>query len=225
MSDGSGGNDFHSGTDEGLVGGGGGSGDGLPNEDNVDVHDELWQRIDREQWTEELCNAHSAFTQGKTWKRSSEWAACVQRFYNFEGAWGFVNGKVRMGAKYRPHQVGGWIGRGRKWMLPPALPSELGEREAANTWIGGWWKWWQSLQPKERGAEIESEELMRPASADWSQMARMYSKNGLLQVMATLSWWGAAAKRREEDSEAWSVAVKDVTWVLEQILNSGEIRR
>ncbi|KAJ7711945.1 hypothetical protein B0H14DRAFT_3524242 [Mycena olivaceomarginata] len=100
---------------------------------------------------------------------------------------------------------------------------ESGRRRTPGS--GGWWKWWRSLQPKERGAEIESEELMRPASADWSQMARMYGKNGLLQVMATLSWWGAAAKRREEDSEAWSVAVKDVTRVLEQILNSGEIGR
>ena len=57
-------------------------------------------------------------------------------------------------------------------------------------------------------------------------MAQMHGDNGLLQVMAVLVWWGNVAwKHREEEREEWLVAVHDVTWVLEQLLKSGEIDR
>ncbi|KAJ7806529.1 hypothetical protein B0H14DRAFT_3484014 [Mycena olivaceomarginata] len=42
--------------------------------------------------------------------------------------------------------------------------------------------------------------------------------------MAALVWWGdVAQKRGREEREEWLVAVRDVTWVLEQLLESGEI--
>jgi hypothetical protein len=54
----------------------------------------------------------------------------------------------------------------------------------------------------------------------------MYGNNGLLQVMASLMWWGEVVQKREEaDREKWRAGVTDVTWVLEQLLASGEIRR
>jgi hypothetical protein len=82
------------------------------------------------------------------------------------------------------------------------------------------------LQPEER-AELDNGGLSRPETANWSKMARLYGKNGLLQVMATLVWWGEVVQKRggEEDREEWVAAVCDVTWVLGELLKSGEIRR
>jgi hypothetical protein len=57
-------------------------------------------------------------------------------------------------------------------------------------------------------------------------MAQMHGNNGLLQVMAVSVWWGEVVwKHREEEWEEWLVAVHNVTWVLEQLLTSGEIDR
>ncbi|KAJ7795564.1 hypothetical protein B0H14DRAFT_2919060 [Mycena olivaceomarginata] len=78
-------------------------------------------------------------------------------------------------------------------------------------WVGLWWAWWRSLQPEER-AVLENGEFT---------MAKMYGDNGLLQVMAGLVWWGEVVQKRDE----WRAAVSDMTWVLERILESGEIRR
>ncbi|KAJ7876649.1 hypothetical protein B0H13DRAFT_1893562 [Mycena leptocephala] len=52
------------------------------------LHDELWQRNDRAEWTAELGRAHAAFERGRGW--GLDWAVCVQKFYDFEAAWGFV---------------------------------------------------------------------------------------------------------------------------------------
>ncbi|KAJ7699836.1 hypothetical protein B0H14DRAFT_2417465, partial [Mycena olivaceomarginata] len=61
--------------------------------------------------------------------------------------------------------------------------------------------------------------------ADWSILAQMHGNNGLLQVMAVLVWWGEVVWKRGEEQEQWLVTVRDITWVLEQLLKSGEIDR
>ncbi|KAJ7851619.1 hypothetical protein B0H14DRAFT_2178310, partial [Mycena olivaceomarginata] len=150
-----------------------------------------------------------------------QWATCVRKFFDFEGAWGFVKGSCSMSRGVRPQQVSGWLSRGRKWTMPPALGGLLGKRQAtgqaAELWVSLWWTWWRSLQPEGREL-LENGELSRPEEADWSRMAGMYGDNGLLQVMASLVWWGEVVpKREEEDREEWRAAVTDVTWVLEQL--------
>ncbi|KAJ7721225.1 hypothetical protein B0H14DRAFT_2411712, partial [Mycena olivaceomarginata] len=150
---------------------------------------------------------------GRGW--GLQWALCVQKFLEFEAVWGFTECTYQMAKKNRPGQIGGWLSRGRKWTLPPTL--EL--------WVGGWWKWWNGLQPNER-VTLENGELSRLEEADWSAMAAMHGKNGILQVMATLGWWGEVAQKRSaEEKDDWLAAVGDVTWVLGQILESGEIVR
>ncbi|KAF8209182.1 hypothetical protein K438DRAFT_259255 [Mycena galopus ATCC 62051] len=183
-----------------------------------DVH---WQRDDRTEWTEELGRAHTAFERGRTW--GLEWAICVRRFLDFEAAWGFVEGGFQMPRKDRPQQLQGWISRGRKWTMPPTLGTVLGTRDVEELWVGGWWKWWNGLQPTDR-TMLENGGLSRCEEADWSAMAAMHGKNGVLQVMATLGWWGEVVhKQSAEDKGDWLAVVNDVTWVLEQILESDKI--
>ncbi|KAJ6549006.1 hypothetical protein B0H19DRAFT_1265778 [Mycena capillaripes] len=160
-------------------------------------------------------------------KWGSEWELCTRKYFNFEGAWGFVEGSWKM--QGRPRQVSGWVARGRKWGLPPALGGLLGRRAAtgmaSELWVGSWWTWWRSLQPEERVA-LDNGDLSRPETADWSKVAKMYGNNGLMLIMAALAWWGEVVqKREEEEQEEWRMAVRDVTWVLEELLKSGEIRK
>ncbi|KAF8209772.1 hypothetical protein K438DRAFT_2058686 [Mycena galopus ATCC 62051] len=178
------------------------------------MDDAIWRREDREDWTAELGNAHAAFERGRHW--GLEWAMCVKGFFDFENAWGFGEGSL-MPMKNRPHQVLFWIGRGRKWGTPPCLDMEK--------WAVKWWVWWVGMQPKDR--TWDGEALSRPEGADWSQLALLYGKNGLLQVMVTLYWLGEVvmkANAAEEKSE-WVAAVTDVTWAFAQLLESGEIDR
>jgi hypothetical protein len=193
----------------------------------VGPYDELWQRDDRADWTPELARAHATFETGRGW--GAEWGGCVKKFFDFEAAWGYDEGSWKMATKVRPRQVTGWLNRGRKWTLPPALGGLLGRREATGQaeelWVGLFWAWWRTLQPDER-QELGNRELSRPEKADWSGMAQMHGDNGLLQVMAALVWWGdVVQKRGREEREEWLVAVIDVTWVLEQLLGSGEIEK
>ncbi|KAJ7310819.1 hypothetical protein DFH08DRAFT_974219 [Mycena albidolilacea] len=195
---------------------------------HIGSYDKRWQCDDCAVWTTELGKAHTAFERGRTW--GMEWATCVQKFFDFEGAWGFVDGTTQMPKGQRPQEVTGWISRGRKWGLPPALGGLLGrchyKDQGEDLWVGRWWVWWWMLQPEER-AELDNGGLSCPETANWSKMARLYGKNGLLQVMATLVWWGEVVKKRggEEDREEWVTAVCDVMWVLGELLKLGEIRR
>ncbi|KAJ7363727.1 hypothetical protein DFH08DRAFT_682438 [Mycena albidolilacea] len=160
---------------------------------------------------------------GRGW--GLNWAMCVVKYFDFESAWGFVMKGGQLGRPLRPQQVAGWLSRGRRWMLPPTLGSDLGTRTTDELWVGLWWTWWASLQPKER-AMLENKEPFQPEDADWSKMVGQYSDNGLLQVMATLLWWGEVVQKREAaEQDQWLAAVKDVMWVLDQLLESERIGR
>ncbi|KAJ7832279.1 hypothetical protein B0H13DRAFT_1510196, partial [Mycena leptocephala] len=121
-----------------------------------------------------------------------------------------------MGSRNRPSQVTAWLSR-RKWTMGPTLGSELGTRENEELWVGKWWRWWESIQPEER--VLSTDGLSQPENADWSKIAGMYGNNGLMQVMATLFWWGERVEGRrkprvESEWNDWAEAVSDVTWVL-----------
>jgi hypothetical protein len=179
----------------------------------VRPYDELWRRNDRTDWTPELARTHTAFETGREW--GGEWAGCVQKFFDSEAMWGYDKGSWMMATKNRLCQVSGWVNRGRKWTMPPALGGLLGRREATGQaeelWVGLFWAWWRMLQPDER-AELGNRELSRPEKADWSMMAQMHGNNGLLQVMAALLWWGKVVRKcGEEEQEEWLVAAKRCT--------------
>ncbi|KAJ6528204.1 hypothetical protein B0H19DRAFT_1274998 [Mycena capillaripes] len=202
--------------------GGDRDGDGTPQ-----PYDEYWQRTDRADWTDELRRAHAAFESGRGW--GADWGKCVGKFFDFESQWGFTEGTAGTANKYRPRQVAGWLSRMRKWHLPPSLGEKLGTQQE-DGWVAEWWGWWKSMQPEQR--VLDSNELSRPEEADWGKVASLHGNNGLLLVMATLCWWGERVHGRrtggkidEPSRMEWAAAVRDVSWVLEQILESGEIGR
>jgi hypothetical protein len=99
----------------------------------------------------------------------------------------------------------------------------LGAEGEEKTWVNSWWKWWVSLQPPER---VYAEgRLEQPNTADWEDMAQLHGKNGLMQVMAALLWWGDLVGDGEDACQhaEWVKAVDDVAWTLNELENSGFI--
>ena len=82
-----------------------------------------------------------------------------------------------------------------------------------------WSGWWGSLQPdwrkRNRGAYVRSS-----VEGIFDTMA-VPGANGMLSVVATLSWWRSAAvtgKAREQ----WMAASTDVEWVMDQLIKAAQ---
>ncbi|KAJ7118613.1 hypothetical protein C8R43DRAFT_862360, partial [Mycena crocata] len=110
-----------------------------------------------------------------------DWATCVERFYNFEA-------KCRFSDEGRqvPTAVGWWLGRARQWQKFVGI-GEVGLRGNEKTYANVWWDWWGRIQPK--GREWVDGTLSMPSECDWTSIAKLHGKNGMLQVMASLLWW------------------------------------
>ncbi|KAJ7021503.1 hypothetical protein C8F04DRAFT_1273624 [Mycena alexandri] len=69
-----------------------------------------------------------------------------------------------------------------------------------------------AAQPKEEG--------------DWEAVIKLHGKNGLLQLMATLLWWGEKAMEESPlDRLEWLAGVEDATRVLTEVLRPGVIKK
>jgi hypothetical protein len=140
---------------------------------------------------------------------------------DFEKACGYGEGSAIM-TQSRLAVVKWWLARGRKWDVLQTLGA-LGSEGASNTFIHDWWKWWLPGQPKERG-KLPLDLCGCPSSLDRTSVAKLHGKNGILQVMATLLWWGNIVVLRSPlDRMTWVLAVEDVTYMLEAMLKSGTI--
>jgi hypothetical protein len=171
--------------------------------------EKLWQRQDAGRWTEELKRAHAAFSRGKAW--GIEWASLVDKYYDFEAAWGHRDVGGQITTESRPKALEWWISRGRKWEKTVDI-GVVGNAKAPGTFVSGWWDWWVNVQPAERG--------------DWPVMLKLHGKNGLLQLMASLLWWGErVADGNPGDVREWSTAVEDVGDVFTELLRPGLIAK
>ncbi|KAJ7434718.1 hypothetical protein FB451DRAFT_1195097 [Mycena latifolia] len=196
-------------------GGGAQGGDGeLQNE-----IDTTWKRDDRADWTDELARAHTAFARGKGW--GLPWVQCVARFFDFEAAYDYEEPGVQITATGRPKQVKEWLGKGRQWDKPVNL-GVLGEQRKKGTFVAAWWDYWVSLQPGDR--TVFAGMMSTPQEADWEELSGLRGRNGLLQVMLTLLWWGDAVGDQEDPQayKDWTLALGDVEWVLTQLQKAKE---
>ncbi|KAJ7688925.1 hypothetical protein B0H14DRAFT_2210430, partial [Mycena olivaceomarginata] len=147
-----------------------------------------------------------------------EWATCVEHFMDFEKRSGYEDGS-QITADGRPDVVKRWLARQRRWDVKQDVGT-LGSESMEGTFVSSWWKWWMGVQPADRR---QSGALSRPADLDWGVVMKLHGRNGLLQVMATLLWWGEAlvvtvVTMSPFERMAWVFTVEDVTWVLEEIL-------
>ncbi|KAJ7875803.1 hypothetical protein B0H13DRAFT_1522077, partial [Mycena leptocephala] len=104
-----------------------------------------------------------------------EWASLVDKFYDFEAAWGYSDTGGQITTSGRPSALQWWIGRGRKWDKTVDV-GVLGDAQTPSTFVADFWNWWVNVQPND--------------PSDLSPLLQLHGKNGLLQIMAALLWWG-----------------------------------
>ncbi|KAJ7238450.1 hypothetical protein C8J57DRAFT_1528760 [Mycena rebaudengoi] len=177
----------------------------------------MWKRKDRVSWTEEHKHAHAAFGRGKSW--GLQWASCVKEFYDFEKLRNFHSNPISTVG--RPEVVKKWLAKGRPWDMSPEL-GELGARGVEGSFVEAWWGWWIGMQPKNRKVK---DGVLDEASDHhwWYLLVKIGGRNRLLQLMATLLWWGdrVGDKRDPSGFADWVAAVDDVAEVLSQM---GDMR-
>ncbi|KAJ7136478.1 hypothetical protein C8R43DRAFT_1132379 [Mycena crocata] len=180
----------------------------------------MWQREDRAGWWSELSKVHAALERGKHW--GIEWARCVRNFFDFEASHGYdENGGESVPMSGRPEAVQRWKARQRLWFSPMTI-TDIGAEGQDGTFAADWWNWWRGMQPEER--EWIGGMLTCP-STEWTEMRTYFGRNGLLQVMATLWWWGSAVGDDDPLGRMnWSSAVEDVAWAFEEMLAAEKER-
>ncbi|KAJ7030689.1 hypothetical protein C8F04DRAFT_1263591 [Mycena alexandri] len=173
-------------------------------------------------WPEELRRAHGAFAMGEKWPE--DWARLVDEYLDFEAAAGYPEEGPRMGGEGRPAEVGEFLNGGRKWHSPPRIRN-LGKLGEKGSYADKWWMWWRSVQPKEREVVEETGLMTMPMEMEWGKLTKMSGRNGFMQIMASLLWWGLEAFRDgADDDSGWATAVGDVEGILYGVLQSGEVQ-
>ncbi|KAJ7117955.1 hypothetical protein C8R43DRAFT_960459 [Mycena crocata] len=201
------------------AGAGDGDGDG-DGEERLSEVERCWRRQDRAKWSPELTRAHAGFERGREW--GLDWASCVENFMDFEAACGYKDDGINATTQDRPVAVKGWLARARNWNKTVDL-GELGALGSADTFIHMWWNWWAALQPEGRVLKADGRGpggggmLTVPRVCDWGSMGGLHGKNGLLQVMASLLWWGERVEGDPLDTARWSSAVDEVGYVLGEV--------
>ncbi|KAF8145913.1 hypothetical protein K438DRAFT_1781538 [Mycena galopus ATCC 62051] len=177
----------------------------------------VWNRTDKALWPEQLRLGYTAFALGEKW--GTEWAKLVKAYLDFEAACGYQDSGPRIDGESKPEEIGVWIKNGRKWAVPPKL-RRLGKVGDTGSYANGWWLWWRSLQPERMWVMGM---LTWPSDMTWGKLPQMYGRNGFMQIMASLLWWGLEEfKKASNGTESgWDTAVVSMTAVLEVLVAEG----
>ncbi|KAJ7152240.1 hypothetical protein C8R43DRAFT_886358, partial [Mycena crocata] len=161
---------------------------------------------------------------GRGW--GLDWAGCVDNFMKFEAACGYEESGENVPTTDRPGAVKWWLGRGREWNKRVDV-GELGALGMEGTYMDSWWKWWAAMQPggrllKADGKQLEGMQLAGgmltvPTTCDWGALSGLHGRNGFLQVMASLLWWGERVEGDALGTARWSSAVDEVSYVLGEV--------
>uniref|UniRef100_D8QJQ2 Expressed protein n=2 Tax=Schizophyllum commune (strain H4-8 / FGSC 9210) TaxID=578458 RepID=D8QJQ2_SCHCM len=144
-------------------------------------------------------------------------------YIDFEGAHKFptktTGRKVISDKGTRPAVYSAWTKIGR----PYSNTMNIG---AVDPYRATWWSWWSAHMPAVR--RLPGGSLLDPArlvdvirsSDDWEGLDQVFGKDGMLQFLLTLLWWGDAvhgrgnAKQRAE----WEIACADFSGILDAII-------
>ncbi|KAG6898084.1 hypothetical protein C0992_006004 [Termitomyces sp. T32_za158] len=153
----------------------------------------------------------------------------VRSLIEIETLYGFRSPRRGVPSRLRPSEVSNWIASGRgRTAGGRVLVFDIEKFSKA------WWKWWIDMQPDWRECDAHGKpKQMVPIGAeeeDWTCL-RKPGANGLISVIAGLSGWGAAVKRRTvplglgEKKLDWFCAVEDCRWVMERLIKCLEKKK
>jgi hypothetical protein len=114
----------------------------------------------------------------------------------------------------RPEVIGRWINSGRKGLpVIVDLPA----------FVASWKKWWTSLQPKSRVQKGGKWSHEVDDGEEWEDL-RKGSINGFFNVVVSLASWCVALKTGAQQ-KLFGEVVKDVSWVMDQMIVVGGAKR
>ncbi|KAF9004184.1 hypothetical protein BDZ89DRAFT_967134, partial [Hymenopellis radicata] len=119
--------------------------------------------------------------------------------------------KTGIPTKLRPALLSKWVGNGRT--RSPRLV--LSDRDMPQ-FIESWKLWWNDMQPEWRKKQGTGVGDKGEVKGKWGCVTRP-GINGLLSVVAVMSWWGTAMVR-DNDKDAFVRVVEDVRWLMEGVL-------
>ncbi|KAJ7049776.1 hypothetical protein C8F01DRAFT_1264804 [Mycena amicta] len=160
-----------------------------------------------ESWATDAWKEFTATPLGASfWQLLEHWVA-------LETAYHWRTGTTYLQARRRPKQVAHWIQNYR--VSGPGITA-IGNIAVYDKL---WWAWWNECQPSWRTINKDRPVREDPAGRLWEGLL-VQGKNGLLTVVATLSWWGQAMVKdgRTQVSRSWLDAIDDVSWVLQELL-------
>lgn len=113
----------------------------------------------------------------------------------------------------RPKPLNNWIHTGSIWAkLPIVCPGN------AEDYSISWWLWWRAMQPAWR-AQTLSCDLRGTGEFNWNE-TRKGAENGFILVVLSVGVWFRGLEK--ERGKWWcGDALKEVHWVLDQMLTSG----
>ena len=147
-----------------------------------------------------------------------DWAECISAFIKFETAHGFKpSGGHLPWSSERPDQLNNWIATGHR------VPRSTWDRicsEDPDVFGGRWIKWWLDIQLE--GQHKDDIELLtnKANHVDWRTLCK-HGGNGVFLVLLTLLWWGLMLKNKGVVSAKWVVAVKNLIWVLSDMVDGS----
>lgn len=118
--------------------------------------------------------------------------------------------RVGFSTKNRAPGVGKWVKNARNGRMTQYVD----DKEA---FVEKWYLWWDAINPEWR--ERRDGQLVTGGSGDWSTMY-LPGPNGFLNVLGAL-----VALRDMETPERWSEAMRDVRWVIGQVLAAKQEER
>ncbi|KAI5999681.1 hypothetical protein EDD15DRAFT_2160530 [Pisolithus albus] len=144
----------------------------------------------------------------------------LKAYFHLEESSNFVNGKGpthTFSSKLCPEVIHWWISRARTG-CPPI--------QDVHKFSTTFWTWWCELQPAWRKTLMPETAKFVPAlrtvAGEWKELDKP-GLNGFLSVITALKWWGAEIDIGDAQSTLWNVAVSDVSWVMEQLIESCSI--
>ncbi|KAL1658092.1 hypothetical protein GGF50DRAFT_67968, partial [Schizophyllum commune] len=182
---------------------------------------EAWTLEAGPNWSDHVAKAIDACRRGMEW--GFAFADAVLAYYSYEESRGFrkEGGRKITNTALRPAVYPTWTKLARPYGRPMPLPNVDAHRQE-------WWAWWKDLMPSVR--RLPNGDLMTPAalvhavkdSGHWEGLDDACGKDGMLQFLLTLLWWGDAihahAPHNAKHHADWEVACMDFAGVLNAIV-------
>ncbi|KAL1698293.1 hypothetical protein EV121DRAFT_218418, partial [Schizophyllum commune] len=188
--------------------------------DVADEH-EAWALEVSSDWSDHVAKVVMACRRGQAW--GSAFADAVLAYHSYEETRGFRKdgGRKITNTALRPAVYQTWTKCARPYNRVMTL-------ENIDAYRQQWWNWWTDLMPSVRrlpsGGLVPPFDIVKKVNGadQWEGLDEICGKDGMLQFLLTLLWWGDAihsqTPRNEKHLADWVAACVDFAGTLSAIV-------